>query len=254
MNDKRFTSREKQSGDALDTMLREWHEQNRDAAEAGRERLLAKLRDERDETEVASRETASGDRVIVCNVNLNFNTIRRIIMHRYTRLAASLGIIAAIVAVLFPPMGSETYATDHFIMAPEGGRLDAFDERGNAIGPCPLKHADVDVQISGHFSRVTLRQQYHNPYEQKIEAVYSFPLSHRGAVDRMTGVVDNLLQQARDIWRKVLGEELAIRGDSVQSHVMCLLRRKGEAVRGRLQVEWKVKVSHSDGRQWLRTP
>ncbi len=75
------------------------------------------------------------------------------------------------------------------MLVPEGGRLDAFDDEGQPVGPCPLKHTDVDVQISGHFSRVNVAQRYHNPYDQKIEAVYTFPLSHRGAVDRMTMTV-----------------------------------------------------------------
>jgi len=75
------------------------------------------------------------------------------------------------------------------VQQPEGGRLDAVDDEGNVIGPCPLKHTDVDVEVAGHFTRVTLRQEYHNPYDAKIEAVYTFPMSHRAAVDRMRMVI-----------------------------------------------------------------
>ena len=93
-------------------------------------------------------------------------------------------------------------------MIPEGGRLDALDEEGVLIGPCPLKHTKVDARVSGRFTRVTVTQQYHNPYDQKIEAVYTFPLSHRSAVDRMTMTIGDRVvigevkerQQARQIY------------------------------------------------------
>lgn len=180
MSDERFTKRNMHTpGDELDALLIRWHEQNREAAEAERADLMEKVR----------KKTASTPRDAVHeskDVVFNFNSFRRIVMHRYTRLAASIAILAMVVAVLFPPSSSQTAAAGEFIMLPDGGRLDAFDERGSAIGPCPLTHTDVDVQISGHFSRVTVNQVYENTYDRKIEAVYTFPLSHRGAVDRMT--------------------------------------------------------------------
>ena len=48
---------------------------------------------------------------------------------------------------------------------------------------CPLKHTDVKVNISGFIARVTVTQTFHNPYDEKIEAVYVFPLPHTAAVD-----------------------------------------------------------------------
>ena len=106
-------------------------------------------------------------------------------MNRYTPAAASLAILVLIVAVLIPTPGSKVYAGPPEVMVPDGGRLDALDEEGNILGPCPLKHTDVKAQISGFISRVTLTQTYRNDYETKIEAVYTFPMSHRAAVDRM---------------------------------------------------------------------
>src|SRR6266699_6008985 len=44
--------------------------------------------------------------------------------------------------------------------------------------PMPLKHTDVKASISGHISAVEVTQEFHNPYNQKIEAVYVFPLPH----------------------------------------------------------------------------
>lgn len=65
------------------------------------------------------------------------------------------------------------------------GSLYAKDEGGFALGECPLQHTDVSAKISGFVSKVTVKQIFHNPYSKKIEAVYTFPLSHSGAVDDM---------------------------------------------------------------------
>ena len=54
---------------------------------------------------------------------------------------------------------------------------------------CPLKHTDVKVNIAGFIARVTVTQTFHNPYDEKIEAVYVFPLPHTAAIDDMTMTV-----------------------------------------------------------------
>jgi len=105
-------------------------------------------------------------------------------MNRYSPVAAVLVLFSVLYSLLLPTDGTSAYAHDT-VMVPEGGRLDAMDAEGNILGPCPLNHTDVNVDITGHFARVTLTQQFKNPYEDKIEAVYSFPMSHRAAVDRM---------------------------------------------------------------------
>ncbi|HSP41482.1 MAG TPA: VIT domain-containing protein, partial [Luteolibacter sp.] len=69
------------------------------------------------------------------------------------------------------------------------GRLDAFDAGGKALGPCPLKHTDVQADISGTLARVTVTQRFHNPFKDKIEAIYVFPLHQDSAVDDMTMTV-----------------------------------------------------------------
>lgn len=66
------------------------------------------------------------------------------------------------------------------------GRLDAIGAEGKALGACPLRHTDVQVEVAGFVARVTVRQQFHNPFAEKIEAVYTFPLSQDAAVDAMT--------------------------------------------------------------------
>jgi len=111
---------------------------------------------------------------------------RRSFFARFSPAAAAVLLFAATIGLLFNTAGRRSDARADLLMLPEGGRLDAVNARGERIGPCPLKHTDVHVDVSGAFARVTLQQRYANPYADKIEAVYTFPLSHRAAVDRMT--------------------------------------------------------------------
>lgn len=69
------------------------------------------------------------------------------------------------------------------------GSLFAADRKGNDLGPCPLKTTAVKTDISGFIARVTVRQEFENNFASPIEAVYVFPLSQNGAVDRMTMTV-----------------------------------------------------------------
>ena len=51
---------------------------------------------------------------------------------------------------------------------------------------CPLEHTNVDARITGFLSRVTVTQQFANPFDSPIEAIYTFPLPQMAAVDDMT--------------------------------------------------------------------
>lgn len=48
--------------------------------------------------------------------------------------------------------------------------------------PVPLKHTDVRARITGLISAVDVVQQFANPFSEKIEAVYVFPLPENAAV------------------------------------------------------------------------
>jgi Ca-activated chloride channel family protein len=69
------------------------------------------------------------------------------------------------------------------------GSLRAIDPSGKGVVECPLKHTDVRAEVSGFISRVTVTQEFENPFQDKIEAVYVFPLPQAAAVDDMTMVV-----------------------------------------------------------------
>ncbi|HEY3324858.1 MAG TPA: VIT domain-containing protein [Planctomycetota bacterium] len=59
-------------------------------------------------------------------------------------------------------------------------------QKDGAVVECPLKHTDVQAEISGFIARVRVTQTFYNPTDEKIEAVYVFPLPHESAVDEMT--------------------------------------------------------------------
>ena len=69
------------------------------------------------------------------------------------------------------------------------GALTVIDADGKQKAVCPLKHTDVKAEISGFISRVVVTQQFENPFKEKIEAVYTFPLPQNAAVDDMTMIV-----------------------------------------------------------------
>ncbi len=54
---------------------------------------------------------------------------------------------------------------------------------------CPLKHTDVKAEISGFLAQANVTQTFVNPYDEKIEAVYVFPLPHTAAISEMTMVI-----------------------------------------------------------------
>jgi Ca-activated chloride channel family protein len=69
------------------------------------------------------------------------------------------------------------------------GALRAVNEEGEVILEFPLKHTSVYAEISGFLAQVEVKQHFHNPHEDKIEAVYVFPLPENSAVNEMIMVV-----------------------------------------------------------------
>lgn len=178
--------------DQLDDLLRRWHAENASTARANRDALLSRLARE-DKGVVARIGDEDAD---------SAGATRRPWWVRsagWLPVAACLAIMVSLVAFIgggpdgMPRSTStlaggpiETHAAfRQASFIPEGGRLDAVDDQGNIVGSCPLKHTDVVADIQGRFARVSVTQRYANPYPDKIEAVYTFPLSSTGAVDRM---------------------------------------------------------------------
>jgi Ca-activated chloride channel homolog len=84
------------------------------------------------------------------------------------------------------------------------GSLQAAGPDGKPRGLCPLKHTDVRAEVSGFIARVNVTQEFQNPFPDKIEAVYTFPLPRGAAVDDMTLTVGD-----RTVRGKVMRREQA---------------------------------------------
>jgi Ca-activated chloride channel family protein len=82
------------------------------------------------------------------------------------------------------------------------GSLQVLDAKGLPRGLCPLKHTDVKAEISGFLSRVRVTQEFENPFKEKIEAVYTFPLPQAAAVDDMTMMVGGRTVRGRILRRE----------------------------------------------------
>lgn len=81
--------------------------------------------------------------------------------------------------VIEQPARSESTSPDASARG-RGGELNAL-VGGHEI-PLPLEHTDVQANISAFVSTVKVTQNFGNPYDTKIEAVYVFPLPHDAAV------------------------------------------------------------------------
>jgi Ca-activated chloride channel family protein len=88
------------------------------------------------------------------------------------------------------------------------GQLTIMGKDGKPGGLCPLKHTDVQAEISGFVARVTVTQAFENPSKEAIEAIYTFPLPNDAAVDDMTMTIGSRVirgqikkrEEAREIY------------------------------------------------------
>ncbi len=82
-------------------------------------------------------------------------------------------------------------------------------KQDDKVLPFPLKHTDVKAQVDGYIASVNVTQQYHNPFAEKIEAVYVFPLPENAAVnefvmtigDRVVRGIIREKEEARQIYQ-----------------------------------------------------
>ena len=96
--------------------------------------------------------------------------------------------------------------------------------RGGSFVPVPLKHTDVRANITGYVATVDVTQQFHNPYDGKIEAVYVFPLPHDGAVNEFVMTVGE--RRIRGIVREREEAEQIYRAARDQGYVASLLTQE----------------------------
>jgi Ca-activated chloride channel family protein len=126
-------------------------------------------------------------------------------MPRQFLLKAISTLLAGVAVMLFVSNGNLFPAGRVAAQARETeGSLQVVDASGKQKNLCPLKHTDVKAEISGFLSRVVVTQEFENPFTEKIEAVYTFPLPQDAAVDDMTMTVGD-----RTVRGKILRREEA---------------------------------------------
>jgi len=112
--------------------------------------------------------------------------------------ATSIGVILTVATLNSPLLTALAQEAE----AP--GALQVLDPTGKPKAQCPLKQTTVKAEISGFLSRVVVTQEFDNPFKEKIEAVYTFPLPQNAAVDAMTMLVGD-----RTVRGKILRREEA---------------------------------------------
>lgn len=87
-----------------------------------------------------------------------------------------------------PGSGAMLAVTDSPAAASQGRSASLNDypadmvPQGKTLVPLPLQHTDVQARVTGYVASVEVTQQFHNPFDTKIEAVYVFPLPQDAAV------------------------------------------------------------------------
>jgi Ca-activated chloride channel homolog len=106
--------------------------------------------------------------------------------------------------------------------APGSGALMAEIEK--KMVPMPLKHTDVRASVSGFIGTVEVTQQFLNPYSEKIEAVYVFPLPHHSAVNEFIMTIGE--RRIRGIIRERQEAERIYQEARSQGYVASLLTQE----------------------------
>jgi len=102
-----------------------------------------------------------------------------------------------------------------------GAMLAHLPEQAIKEIPLPLKHTDVKARIDGYISTVNVRQQFHNPFDTKIEAVYLFPLPEKSAVSEFLMIIGD--RKIRGILREKEEAEAIYREARSQGYQASLL-------------------------------
>ncbi len=101
-------------------------------------------------------------------------------MLRWARvtITGAMVCLAAAVAMLMPATASDEGEITQ-------GALQVTGQPGQRLLEFPLQHTAVEADIAGLIAKVTVTQEFGNPYADPIEAVYVFPLPENSAVNDM---------------------------------------------------------------------
>jgi Ca-activated chloride channel homolog len=90
--------------------------------------------------------------------------------------------------------------------------------------PVPLKHTDVKATISGYIASVGVTQQFTNPYSEKIEAVYVFPLPENAGINEFVMVIGD--RHIRGIIRERAEAEKIYQEAKAQGYTASLMNQE----------------------------
>ncbi len=123
-------------------------------------------------------------------------------------------------------LGGETVHPDddQIIQHPGCGELIVQDHNGQKNVPVPLDHTDVSAQIQGYIASVHVSQRYRNPFNEKIEAVYVFPLPQDAAVNEFVMTIGE--RHIRGIIRERAEAERIYHEARAQGYVASLLTQE----------------------------
>ena len=116
-----------------------------------------------------------------------------------------------------PPTGTDE------VDYPGSGALVVKPAEGEDKGtvPLPLKHTDVSAAVTGYVGTVDVTQQFENPFDEKIEAVYMFPLPEKAAVSEFVMTIGE--RRIRGILREKEEAEAIYREARSQGYQASLL-------------------------------
>jgi Ca-activated chloride channel family protein len=81
-----------------------------------------------------------------------------------------------------PPLAAFLLSILPVAAADSPGAL-VVEQPGGTKVEMPLEHTKVSIEVSAFVARATVEQTFRNPFEKPVEAVYTFPLGDRAAVD-----------------------------------------------------------------------
>jgi len=90
--------------------------------------------------------------------------------------------------------------------------------------PLPLRHTEVNASINAYIASVEVKQEYHNPYNEKIEVVYTFPLPHDASVNEFVMTIGK--RKIRGIIRERHEAEEIYNEARKRGHVASLLTQE----------------------------
>lgn len=90
--------------------------------------------------------------------------------------------------------------------------------------PLPLRHTDVKARVLGYVAAVDVSQEFQNPYDTKIEAIYVFPLPSDAAVNEFVMQIGD--RRIRGIIREREEAERIYRAARRQGYTASLLTQE----------------------------